>query len=208
MASYYARRAAEYELIYTRPGRQAELRTLEAALTAAFSDCRVLEVACGTGWWTTHGARDAKSWLATDLNPGTLAIARQKSLPACVTLAQADAFDLPVGDFNAAFGGFWWSHVPLQQLSAWLASLHALLQPGAKVVFVDNLYVERSSTPISRTDDFGNTYQVRLLGDGSQHEVLKNFLRTDDAIALLGPRAVQPRWLTQQHYWMLSYGLS
>jgi hypothetical protein len=37
-------------------------------------------VACGTGWWTPHGARDAAQWWATDLNPETMAVARAKAL--------------------------------------------------------------------------------------------------------------------------------
>ncbi len=40
---------------------------------------------------------------------------------------------------------------------------------------LDNKYVTGSSTPISRTDAHGNTYQNRPLKDGSTHEVLKNF---------------------------------
>jgi len=42
-------------------------------------------------------------------------------------------------------------------------------------VFFDNRYVEGSSTPISRRDAQGNTYQARKLDNGSAHEVLKNF---------------------------------
>ena len=42
-------------------------------------------------------------------------------------------------------------------------------------MFIDNAYVEGSSTPISRTDEQGDTYQMRRLDDGSRHEVLKNF---------------------------------
>jgi demethylmenaquinone methyltransferase/2-methoxy-6-polyprenyl-1,4-benzoquinol methylase len=40
---------------------------------------------------------------------------------------------------------------------------------------IDNKYVEGSSTPISKTDEHGNTYQTRELKDGSKHEILKNF---------------------------------
>ncbi len=210
MAAYYARRAAEYERIYARPERQADLRAIEAALPAEFSGRRVLELACGTGWWTPHAARDARHWLATDLNPETLAIARQKTLPAYVQVARADAYDLktlPPGEFDAAFAGFWWSHVPLQRLPDWLAMLHARLQPGARVVFIDNRYVAGSSTPIHRRDEAGNTYQLRHLDDGSTHEVLKNFADREDALTLLGPRATGVRWVAHAHYWVLAYDL-
>ena len=91
MSSYYAQRAAYYERVYFKPERQADLRAMEAWLPTQFSGRRVLEVACGTGWWTLHGARDAAAWLATDLTPETMAVARSKAVPACVVLATVDA---------------------------------------------------------------------------------------------------------------------
>jgi ubiquinone/menaquinone biosynthesis C-methylase UbiE len=212
MRGYYAQRAATYERIYAKPERQADLRAMEAALTAPFQGRRVLEIACGTGWWTLHGARDAVSWLATDLNPETLAIAQAKAMPARVQFKQVDAYTLaeidPSQTFDAASAGFWWSHVPLQRLPEWLATLHARLAPGARVVMLDNRFVEGSSTPVSRTDEHGNTYQDRPLDDGSVHEVLKNFPTPEQAIAALGPRARDARWTTHTHYWVLSYTLA
>lgn len=86
MAAYYAALAGEYERIYHKPARQNELRTLEAWLGRVFTDRRVLEIACGTGWWTPHGAAHAREWPATDLSPETLAVARAKALPACVRI--------------------------------------------------------------------------------------------------------------------------
>ncbi len=215
MRAYYARRAAIYERVYFRPERQADLRTIEAGLPGVFAGRHVLEIACGTGWWTPHGARDAASWLATDVSPETLAVARTKPLPRCVALAQVDAYTLEglragAGDapFDAAFAGCWWSHVPLQRLPDWLGTLHARLPPGARVVFLDNSFVQTSSTPISRRDEAGNTYQLRTLDDGSVHEVVKNFPNARQAAALLGPRAQQVQWTAHTHYWVMSYVLS
>jgi ubiquinone/menaquinone biosynthesis C-methylase UbiE len=128
---YYKRRAATYERVYLKPERQADLRAMEAWLPTTFAGRSVLEVACGTGWWTLHGARDAARWLATDLNPETMALARQKPLPACVELRSVDAYTLAeVGDetFDAAFAGCWWSHVPRQHLAGWLDRLHRQLR--------------------------------------------------------------------------------
>jgi len=207
MPAYYARRAAEYENIYAKPERQADLRAIEAALPAEFTGRRVLELACGTGWWTAHGARDAGQWLATDLNPEPLTIARSKQMPACVQFAIGDAYAPPIGNFDAILAGFWCSHVPNQRLLSWLQGLHAMLPTGARLVFLDNLFVAGSSTPLSRCDDVGNTYQQRQLSDGSRHEVLKNFPQRKEAVALLGPRATDVRWEAHVHYWVLSYAL-
>jgi SAM-dependent methyltransferase len=210
MQYYYARRAAEYERIYVKPERQADLREMTAWLPSRFAGRRVLEVACGTGWWTQRAACDATQWLATDINEDTLAVARSKTLPASVQLATADAY-APGGidgAFDATFAGFWWSHVPLARLPSWLETLHSKLQPRARIVFIDNLYVEGSSTPIARRDADGNTFQQRTLDDGSAHEVLKNFPTREQAIAAIGPRAHNAQWQQWTHYWALSYELT
>ena len=212
MRDYYAQRAAYYERVYDKPERQADLRAMEAAMAAPFKGRRVLEVACGTGWWTPHGARDCTSWLATDINPQTLALARAKPLPeGKVRFASVDAYtlaELNGQTFDAAFTGCWWSHVPLQRLPAWLELLHSHLAPGARVVMLDNSFVQTSSTPLTRHDDDGNSYQNRTLDDGSVHEVLKNFPTRDQAFAMLGPRARDAHWLAYTHYWVLTYELS
>jgi demethylmenaquinone methyltransferase/2-methoxy-6-polyprenyl-1,4-benzoquinol methylase len=84
MRDYYARRATYYERVYLKPERQRDLRTMEAWLPSMFVGRRVLEVACGTGWWTPHGASFAREWLATDQNPETIEVARRREMPSCV----------------------------------------------------------------------------------------------------------------------------
>lgn len=209
MAAYYAARAAEYERVYAKPERQAELRALEAWLPGVFAGRRVIEIAAGTGWWTVHGARDAAFWLATDLNAETLAIARAKpALPRSVRFCRADAYtlaELGPQPFDAAFVGFWWSHVPKARLDGWLEVLFARLQPGAPVVFIDNRYVEGSSTPIAEVDAHGDAWQWRTLADGSRHRVLKNHPSRSEVEAALGARVSGCSWFGDEtdprHYW-------
>ncbi|OYU98326.1 MAG: SAM-dependent methyltransferase [Burkholderiales bacterium PBB5] len=212
MAAYYAQRAAYYERVYFKPERQSDLRAMEAWLAGQFTGRNVLEIACGTGWWTPHGAAAAAHWRATDLNPETMAVARAKpAMPAQVQFQTVDAYSLAeLGDdtFDAAFSGCWWSHVPLARLPGWLDTLHRRLVPGAVVVMLDNSYVQTSSTPLSRSDADGNTYQQRTLDDGSSHEVLKNFPTAEQAFGMLGPRARDPQWITWHHYWALRYTLA
>ena len=97
--------------------------------------------------------------------------------------------------------------MPLPRLARWLETLHARLLPGARVVFLDNSYVQTSNHPITHSDAACNTYQTRTLDDGSVHEVLKNFPTPEQATAALGPRARQVQWLQHAHYWVLSYAL-
>ena len=212
MLDYYRRRAQYYERVYHKPERQSDLREMEAWIARLFRGRRVLELACGTGWWTPHGARDAVYWLATDLNPETMTLARHKALPASVEFAGVDAYTLGgLGaslTFDAAFAGCWWSHVPLGRLQPWLALLHARLQPGARVVFLDNSFVQTSNLPITHSDADGNTYQTRTLDDGSVHEVLKNFPTPDQVRAAAGPQASDFRWTAWEHYWAAGWTLA
>jgi SAM-dependent methyltransferase len=211
MVEYYARRAREYEQIYHKPERQADLLLLKAHLRQLLAGQHVLEVACGTGYWTAVLAETAASIVATDINTEVLDVARAKALgPAPVTLAQAEAgaLDALPGEFTAGFAGFWWSHLSKQgDLQRFLAAFHARLGPGALVVFVDNRYVEGSSAPISRIDEHGNTYQLRTLSDGTLYEVLKNF--PDEAelghVLATSAHTMQYEWLT--YYWLVAYRL-
>ncbi len=208
MVGYYARRAEEYERIYGKPERQEDLGRLRGLVERVFGGEDVLEVACGTGYWTEVAARRAASVAATDINAEVLAIARAKPIVAGkVAFLEADAYALPsLGRrFTAGLAAFWWSHVPRARLRGFLEGWHGVLGRGARVVCIDNVYVEGSSTAISRTDERGDTYQMRKLGDGSRHEVLKNFPTEGElrgAVAGLAGE-VKVEWL--QYYWVLSY---
>src|SRR2546423_15602649 len=86
MRDYYARRATYYERVYLKPERQRDLRTMEAWLASMFVGRRVLEVACGTGWGTPHGASVAREGLATAPKPATTKVGPRKGKPSCVGL--------------------------------------------------------------------------------------------------------------------------
>jgi SAM-dependent methyltransferase len=176
--AYYQARAAEYDAVYAKPERQADLRHLREWLPAIVAGRRVLEVAAGTGYWTAGYADVAASVIATDVNAATLDVARaRRAWPESVGFAKADAFDLTTvdGRFDAAVVGFFWSHVRLETLDEFLTALATRLDDHATVVFVDNRYVAGSNHPVTRTDSAGNTYQRRTLADGTRWEVLKNF---------------------------------
>lgn len=208
LEKYYARRAAEYEKIFDKPERQADLARMRKDIPALFKGRRVLEIACGTGYWTPLIAEQAESVLATDFNEEPLAIARSKAYrKANVRFERADAYALPAWPqkFSACYAGFWWSHVPLGRIDSFLQGLAAALENGATVAFMDNRYVEGSSTPIARRDDDGNTYQARRLADGSSHEVLKNFPTAQELRARLGRFGAELGYLEYEYYWVATY---
>lgn len=206
--AYYSARAAEYERIYAKPERQADLVVLKEAVASALEGLAVLEIACGTGYWTQYIATSARSVHAVDLAEEPLALARAKGLPReRVSWGRADAMVLPasLGTYQAAFAGFWWSHVPRRQIPRCLASLHARLEPGATVVLVDNLYVAGSSTLHTAPDAGGDTYQLRDLDDGSRHHVIKNFPSEAELRSSLAPVAHGIEYRPMRYYWLLQY---
>ncbi len=208
MARYYARRAEEFETVYLKPERQEDLASLRTLLQNLLRGQDVLELACGTGFWTEAISRTARSMLATDVNEELLALAREKAFPeGQVVLRKADAFTLEgiAGRFSAGFAGFWWSHAAKSRLPAFLEAFYRKLGRGALVVFADNNYVEGSSSPLSREDDEGNTYQKRRLKDGTEYEILKNFPSEAELRSQLCDAAVDIRLTNLTYYWCLSY---
>lgn len=209
LAEYYAKRAAEYERIYAKPERQADLAVLRARVGAFFAGRKVLELACGTGWWTAVIAPHAARVTALDVNEEVLAIARTKGFaPGRVEFAIGDAYSPPAmrATHDALFAGFWWSHVPKARLDAFLARAVKSVAPGSRVAFLDNRYVEGSSTPLSRTDAGGDSWQRRALDDGSEHEVLKNFPSREELLqraAACGGTDARVEML--QYYWLLTF---
>ena len=210
LQTYYRKRAREYEAIYDKPERQAELAWLRERIPQVFAGRTVLEIACGTGYWTQFIAPFAKHVYASDINDSVLEIAREKPLPdGRVTFLKADALTLqgvPDG-CDAAFAGFWWSHVKRGELPLFVKELSLRLAPGSTVAILDNSYAEGSSTPISRKDAEGNTYQVRTLGNGEQHEVLKNFPSALDLTEAVRPVAREAHLESLAYYWLLVFTL-
>lgn len=208
LPGYYAARAREYESIYDKPERQADLARLRALIPDYFVGRDVLEVACGTGYWTQFIAERARRMTAIDINPETLAIARTKPLPpGRVTFAQRDVRQPETDEqrFTGAFAGFWWSHLRHDERRGFVETLHRSLRAGAVVVVLDNLYVPGSSTPISHVDAEGNSFQARRLRDGSTHTVLKNFPREDALAADIRGLGVAPQYTALEYFWIFKY---
>ena len=210
LAHYYSKRAAEYEQIYEKPERQHELEWLRNRVPMLFRNKIVLEIACGTGYWTQFIARSAKRVYACDINEAVLEIAREKRIAGGRSeffKADAIALDTVPAGCNAAFAGFWWSHVKKSDLERFVANLARRIEPGSVVAMLDNKYVEGSSTAISRRDAEGNTYQMRRLANGDQYEVLKNFPTAPELTQAVRGVARDARLEELQYYWLLVFTL-
>jgi len=210
---YYDRIAPEYERLFYQddPKRREEKCAIAETICDAFRDRTVLEVACGTGYWTRFAAAGARRVVAIDRSPGMLEIARRKGLPADkVEFRLGDAYDLGTvpGHFDAALANFWLSHVPRARIGAFLEQFHARLAPKSVVVMADNMYVEGvGGELVSRPGD-GDTYKLRTLADGSGYEVLKNYYEREDLSLLLAPFASELLISVARFYWWLRYTLA
>jgi SAM-dependent methyltransferase len=211
LVQYYAERALEYERIYEKAERQADLRKIRHAIETEFAGKHVLEVACGTGYWTEVLAKSAAAVYASDINEEVIEIARAKpaiSKNPKISFVQSDAYTLNgVPRSSACLIAFWWSHIPRERLISFLDVVHSKLERSATVMIIDNRFVTASSTPIDRRDDQGNTYQTRTLANGSRYEVLKNFPSETELKRAAAPFTDSPTLEWLEYYWILRYDM-
>lgn len=207
MHAYYAARAPYYDDVYLKPERKDDIQFLATHLAQRFHARNVLEVACGTGYWTQHIAKSASHMVATDVLSEPLDFAKLRPGTESVVFRQADAYALPhdLGDFDAAFAGLWFSHMPIEARASFLSGMHAFLKPGARVIFIDNNETQIGDHKIVEADAQGNTYQMRPLKDGSMHRVLKNFPTENELITLLSVHGGRVEVSQLMNFWMVEY---
>ena len=82
IVDYYRARATEYEQIYYRdvPKRRQEIADHFEFVEELAVGKTVLELACGTGYWTQAAAKNAKEVIATDIAPEMIKEAQNKNI--------------------------------------------------------------------------------------------------------------------------------
>lgn len=208
LKNYYALRAREYDALYEKNDRQDDLKLMSELVSSSFAGKNVLEIACGTGWWTYVISERAEKMLSTDVNEEMLSVARRRNYGRKnVQFLISDAYRLDnvKGDFDSAFCGYWMSHVKKRNMRKFLVSLHSKIRKGSVVVLLDNLWVARANKPISRRDEEGNTYQTRKLNNGMEFEIVKNFLTGDDLMSITEGIGDRRQFFSFQYYWVFRY---
>jgi len=190
MENYYSRRAPEYENIYLRDDHswQSELAEFKKMLKESLRGRSVLEIACGTGYWTQIAAEVAHSIVAIDSSPEVLRIASSKDLSSrkiVFSLGNAYHLDSISGEFDAALANFWFSHVPKKHLNNFLGGLCERLPREAIILMADNVYVPGIGGQLVQHDGMTDTFKLRSLPDGSSYEVLKNYYSADELRLIL-----------------------
>lgn len=187
MRAYYRARAAEYDEWWYRRGRYdqgpamasrwfTEAAVVETALDGCDMGGDVLELAPGTGIWTERLARAARSVTAVDASPEMIAINRARVASDRVSYVLADLFAWrPDRTYDAAFCGFWLSHVPRERLDIFLSTVTAAVRPGGTLFFIDSRREPESTARDQRLPDVGAQVTTRHLNDGRAFEIVKVF---------------------------------
>jgi demethylmenaquinone methyltransferase/2-methoxy-6-polyprenyl-1,4-benzoquinol methylase len=179
---YYRARAPEYDDWWFRRDRYvldaeaeeawfADVAALEAELARFDPAGDVLELAAGTGIWTSRLATYADRLTAVDASPEVLERNRARSGPG-VEHVVADIFAwAPPRPFDACFFAFWLSHVPRERVAEFWALVARALRPDGRVFLIDNA---RAGDP-RHTVGMGEEVARRSLADGREFDIVKRF---------------------------------
>jgi SAM-dependent methyltransferase len=179
MRDYYERRAREYDDWWlgtgvaadrVRPGWDEEVAELVRAVHA-LPPARVLDVACGTGFLTRHLPGDV---VGLDQSASMVAVAAERAPRA--RIVRGEAVPLPFGDgaFDIVFTGHFYGHLLEGEREAFVREARRV---APRLVVVDSA---------RRPDVPAESWEERVLGDGSRHRVYKRWFTGAELAAELG----------------------
>lgn len=202
MQAYYNARAPHMAKgLATPPAGQ--LLEIVTALRAESAGRAVLEIACGTGYWTRFVAPGASEMMATDFSEEMLAIAQGQQIERA-RFQREDAYALAgvrEGRFDFGFAMHWVSHIPLARWGEFFTVFHARLKPGARVLLADDIRRPDDADPYYSKLATHDSYEIRRLPEGGTYEIVKTYFTSEELQELLRPyaenlviRYERPRW--------------
>ena len=168
------------EDLRTSPSARPTSRRCATDLPALFAGKRVLEIACGTGYWTPLIAAQRRIGRGAGLQRGNAADRAHQAVSEEERHASSRAMPTPCpagrDKFAACFAGFWWSHVPLARLDALPRGAEAPSGAGRDAwpswtTATSRAAARRSRAATPRATPTSSASSA----DGTSHEVLKNF---------------------------------
>lgn len=212
LAEYYNKKAKEYEEVYQRDDkiRLAEQALIKKYIEESFSNSYVLELACGTGYWTKSLQPVAQKIIAIDQSPEMLTIASKRfANKSNISFLLGDAYNPPVSfpKFNGCMANFLFSHIPKKDISEFLNTLHERLDHNAFVFFVDSNYQEGHGGKLVKKIGNKDTWKRRKLNNGEEYDVLKNYYTKAELEAIFGKysKKLIVQYLT--NFWIVGYYL-
>lgn len=216
--AYYRARAGEYDEWFLRQGRfdrgaelnarwAAEVMEVEAGLARFEPRGRVLELACGTGWWTERLVRTADRVTAVDASPEVLVLNEARLGPGRVEYVQADLFAWkPDRLYDVVFFSFWLSHVPPDRFDGFWEMVRACLAPGGRVFFIDSRFEPTGTAADQPLVDPDATAVTRRLNDGREFRVVKLFYDPPALAARLDTLGWRVTVQSTDHYFIYGFG--
>lgn len=193
MLAYYDERAPEYEEAYTHGTGTSSIReptvfTTEATVLAGsvgrFGQGRLIDLACGTGYWLPQYAGRCSHITLVDqsrrmLDECVKKIAMLGIADRC-SLVQADVFDhtLPHSAYDNALLGFLLSHLTDSQEPLLFDALKTMLGPSGRFLILDSAWSPERAQVNRKVER-----QQRRLNDGTAFEIHKQYFDREDIAA-------------------------
>ena len=190
---YYDARAAEYDDFYFGRGLSAEPGSetrrdlgLLSPIIGEFGGGRVLDLACGTGFFSEFYGRNSSRIVGVDISPRMLLESRVRYSALCAEACtiRADVFSLPFasGAFDSCFVGFLLSHLDDREILALLGDIKWLMRANGRIAIVDSAWTDfRRKQGRARTST-----QTREINDGRKFEIYKRYFTSKELGDLLG----------------------
>ena len=192
MLRYYDERASEYEEAYVLGTGTASIPDPEAFRREAllltrmvehFARGRLVDLACGTGYWLPYYVAGCSSVTLIDQAPRMLQECRKKiaSLDALdrITIAQDDVLDHSFGPraFDSALVGFLISHLTDVEEQQLFERLKTMLDTDGRFLILDSAWSPERARFNRKTER-----QERRLNDGSRFEIYKRYIDRQDVV--------------------------
>jgi ubiquinone/menaquinone biosynthesis C-methylase UbiE len=195
MLVYYGERAEEYDQVYEgkvpairRYADQYQQNTAEVCeIVAGFGHGHLIDIACGTGFWAPHYARNCERFTFVDQSEGMLAECRKRieslGLTGVARFVQGNVFDVALepATYDCAMAGFLLSHFTSEQEDAFFQKLKESLKPSAQLMIVDSYWSARRQAGGRKKEG----EQERTLNDGRAFKIYKKYFDESDIEGML-----------------------
>ncbi len=165
--AFYRARAPEYDQsLATRD----QLERVKHALRTMGPFEHIVELACGTGLWTSELVKIGEAVTAIDASPEMIAINRCRVADARVMYRQADLFAWEADrEYDFLFAAFWLSHVPPDLLDGFLQRIGRAVGRGGRIFLVDQC----NDIADDPQGDQEGILQRRSVADGRMFTIVK-----------------------------------
>ena len=199
MLLYYDERAEEYDDVYRGEGpairRYADKYQQNTAqvceIVAGFGHGHLIDVACGTGFWVPHYARNCERFTFVDQSAGMLAECKRRienlGLIGVSRFIRGNTFEVALepAAYDCALVGFLLSHFTAEQEDAFFHKLKEILKPAAQLMIIDSYWSERRKAGGKKREG----KQERTLNNGRAFKIYKKYFDESDIERMLARHA-------------------